>query len=427
MIVQNNRISWDTTVKHYVRKGLYSNLPTVLQKQIPKTNISRWKAETDHKYKGCQVAQFIAAELALLQRTGQSQNAKTVLEAYFKLSDTYHTIVANVKQIKSKIAIDKEKIVTTIEALKIHIPVKEAIKIFNISRATYQNYKTLVLNKCDASYFKWCLKHYPHQLLYQEINQIKKYLTNIDYKYWSKASVYLLALRNKDVSFCLATFYKYSKLLGFKSNRHLHPKLKYDSLKSYRPNQIWSADVTIYKTPDTTKHYIHFLMDHYSKMILGYSIEKSSSPNAIKKLLEKAYLKHKSDNSIKLVTDGGGENVNATVANFLKTTQPKIINLIAQKDITFSNSGIEALNKVIKHQFLLPQNLQNFKQLETALDHSVITYNFVRPQLALQGNTPQETFYGKAIDLKSHKTHFINQKAYRIEQNNKNKYSSCKI
>ncbi|QYS91879.1 hypothetical protein JJC04_04195 [Flavobacterium covae] len=40
----------------------------------------------------------------------------------------------------------------TIESIKNWISIDEAIKLFRISRATYQNYKIQVLNKCEASY-----------------------------------------------------------------------------------------------------------------------------------------------------------------------------------------------------------------------------------------------------------------------------------
>jgi putative transposase len=129
--------------------------------------------------------------------------------------------------------------------------------------------------------------------------------------------------------------------LGYDKSRHLQPKIKYSSLTSYKPNEIWCADVMILKTADGKKHYIHFLMDHYSKMILGYSVENSSSPKAIKNLLKEAYLKHKNETPITLVTDAGVENVNNTVQEFLSSTNPDIKHLIAQKDIPFSNSRID--------------------------------------------------------------------------------------
>jgi putative transposase len=417
------RISWDTAVKHYVRLGLYDTLPLNLKQKIPATNKSRWQNEPDSKYAGCEVANFINQEIELIKRTGESSTAKLVLQTYLQLSDTYHHIVGTIKGLKKQVANHKETIVNAIETAKDFVSVAVAIRFFNISRATYHNYKTLVINKCDASHFKWCLKQYPNQLLHQEIEQIKQYLTNEKYRFWSKASVYLLALREQNISFCLATFYKYSKLLGFTSRRHLQPKIKYNALKSTNPNQIWCADVTILKTLDHQKHYIHLLIDHFSRKILGYRAENSASPMAIKWLLKEAYTSYSDSNPIQFVTDAGVENLNTTVADFLQTTNKIIIHKVAQKDITQSNSQIEAVNKIIKHQFILPNQLPNREQLLLTLPVHINIYNSIRPQLVLGGNTPSETFAGKPIALSSYKTHFADQKTTRTTQN---KHNTCK-
>ncbi|MDI1307690.1 MAG: hypothetical protein PSX42_22980, partial [bacterium] len=58
----------------------------------------------------------------------------------------------------------------------------------------------------------------------------KKYMENKDYLNWSKSSVYLLALRGKEISFGLTTWYKYSKLLDYNTSRHLQSKIKYSPL-----------------------------------------------------------------------------------------------------------------------------------------------------------------------------------------------------
>jgi putative transposase len=92
-------------------------------------------------------------------------------------------------------------------------------------------------------------------------------------------------------------------------------------------------------------------MDHYSKMILGYRVENSSSPKAISHLLEQAYLEHKSKEPIAFVTDGGVENVNTTVQEFLTTTGKDIKHLIVQKDIPFSNSKLRRSIKVSNISF----------------------------------------------------------------------------
>ncbi|TEB40901.1 hypothetical protein D0809_28255, partial [Flavobacterium circumlabens] len=114
---------------------------------------------------------------------------------------------------------------------------------------------------------------------------------------------------------------------------------------------------------------------------------------------QKAYLKNKNNDLIQFITDGGIENVNSTVKDFIASTNDDIKHLIAQKDIPFSNSKIEAFNKIIKHQFLLPRNLENRKQLTEFLSEDVYAYNNVRPQFSLQGNTPEESFSGKPIAI----------------------------
>jgi|SRR5690554_2094472 len=120
---------------------------------------------------------------------------------------------------------------------------------------------------------------------------------------------------------------------------------------------------------------------------------------------------------------GGSENCNQTVNEYLKNTSIK--HLIAQKDIRFSNSTIEAFNKVIKHQFLLPQYLTGRKQLERALEQDIYTYNFIRPQLSLAGNTPEESYTGIPHDFQRFTVHFKQQKAIRTTQNQQNNCKLC--
>lgn len=114
------------------------------------------------------------------------------------------------------------------------------------------------------------------------------------------------------------------------------------------------------------------------------------------------------------------------IKEFLRTTNSDIKHLIAQKDIPFSNSIIEAFNKIIKHQFLLPRYLANKEQLETVLKIDVPTYNSIRPQLSLHENTPSEVFSGKPLDINHYKTHFGSQKILRMTQNRQNRCTECK-
>ena len=49
---------------------------------------------------------------------------------------------------------------------------------------------------------------------------------------------------------------------------------------------------------------------------------------------------------------------------------------------------IEAVNKVIKHQFLYPTKINNKSLLENIIQDSVDKYNSLKTQFSLSGNTP---------------------------------------
>ena len=419
------RRSWDTTVKHLARHRVLDDVLSPEQiTTIPRSNISRWKHESDNKYSFCEINKIVKEEVEFIKRFNQSSRIKCINKSYFKLCDTFHEVISKVKGVKSVIKKQKELVVNTIESIKDTISVDTALKVFNISRSTFEHYKSLVIHTCEASYFKWCTRRFPNQLLPKEVEMITNYMNHQTYKYWSKASIYLKAVRDKEIHFSMTTFYKYCQLLGFGKQTFKQKKDFYKPLRTSKPNELWCADVTIFKTIDHTKHYLHFLMDHYSKKILGYRIESSSSAQAITSLLKEATTKYEPD-KICFLTDGGSENVNSSVSNFL-TSQPfQTKHMIAQKDVVFSNSMIEALNKVIKQQFLYPLQILTRTSLEKILAEVVSVYNYERPQIHLQGNTPFETYNGTPIDFGRYTMDFFKQKQLRILENQKSKCKVC--
>ena len=80
-----------------------------------------------------------------------------------------------------------------------------------------------------------------------------------------------------------------------------------------------------------------------------------------------------SNGSCDLVTDGGPEN--KTIHEFTAETAVEIRRLVAQKDIIFSNSLIEFVNKTIKYRHLFQENLPDFSTTVKYLEHAIPTYN----------------------------------------------------
>jgi putative transposase len=52
-------------------------------------------------------------------------------------------------------------------------------------------------------------------------------------------------------------------------------------------------------------------------------------------------------------------------------------------------------------------------------------YNTMRPQMSLDGNTPEETFGGLSIDMSKYTHNFNEQKQLRLTQNKKSNCNVC--
>ncbi|MFT5891135.1 MAG: putative transposase [Dokdonia sp.] len=179
------RVSCDTSIKHITRHGLLQDILTKEQiALIPISNISRWKQESDNKYQYSEVNEILTQEVDLIKRLNQSSNLKKINQSYFNLIDTFHEVISKVKGIKTIIKDQKELMVNTIETVKDIVPIDTALKIFNISRTTFQHYKSIVIHRCESSYFHWCSRHFSHQLLSKEVTTIKSYMNNDNYKHW---------------------------------------------------------------------------------------------------------------------------------------------------------------------------------------------------------------------------------------------------
>ena len=96
------RKSYDTNIKHLARYGLLHNILTSEQlKEIPNSNISRWKNEAEDKYAYSELNEILKQEIELIKRINQSSKINRINESYFKLADTFHEVASKIKGVKS--------------------------------------------------------------------------------------------------------------------------------------------------------------------------------------------------------------------------------------------------------------------------------------------------------------------------------------
>jgi putative transposase len=246
-----------------------------------------------------------------------------------------------------------------------------------------------------------------------EVAKIKSYCEDEKYQYWPLASIFYQGLRDKVFEFRLSTFYKYAKIMGLsrKSKRNHRPT---KGLKSSKVNEYWNADITLYTTADNVRQCIYLVMDHFSKKILTFKVgDKVCSvirTETFKNAVD-SFLKQNSQEMTTLVVDGGPENCNANVDGYLESVKNILRKVVALKDIIPSNSPVEALDKVLKNNYLNKMSLANKEALIKVLKEVVEDYNN-RPHGSLLGFTPNEVYQNEKPE--------ISMNFHQARQNRKN-------
>ena len=94
--------------------------------------------------------------------------------------------------------------------------------------------------------------------------------------------------------------------------------------------------------------------------------------------------------------------------------------MVAQRDIDFSNSMIEAANKQLKYNFLYRHHIADYEALVKYVEQSVNDYNN-RPHHVLHGLTPLEVLQGKIPSSHAYPEQTQQSKATRLTENKKTK------
>lgn len=422
------RSSYDSFVIFLYNSGKEQLLPAEFRRSIPYSTQSVWRNIEYSKYKGAELRKEFEQPLDQAVLYKDYRELKSLHRAVTKIFILLYPVIDLVKTAVFNVKAHRELIIDTMLRFKDIVPVSTSIKLFRISRGTFQRWVLEVKVKCTGSFFHWCNKAYPMQLASREVNKIKQMLLDPGFAHWPVNSLAYYCSREGIVQASLSTWYKIRKLLDIKRTRY-KKITKRKGIVSVRPNEYWHMDVTRFTTDDNMLHYIYLLSDNFSKKILAWRVGLSLRMETAKELIRQAYEEAvftKDQPRVNLVVYGGTENHNHVVDEFIQSCTGKINKLTALKDIAFSNSPIEAINKLLKTYYLPPSSIANTTQLINRLEWFHEDFNTKRPQHALKGFTPDEVHSCQVppIDYKTLRKEAMIQ---RLELNRSNICEGCQI
>src|SRR5690606_19114115 len=133
------------------------------------------------------------------------------------------------------------------------------------------------------------------------------------------------------------------------------------------------------------------VIDNYSRRILGWCVEERLNPLNTFEVLSDAASALESGCPADVVMESGVENLNGIVDGFFDSG--KLRRVLAQVDVTFSNSLIEAWWRSVKHQWLYLHQLDSLTTVRRLVAFYVQQHNEVMPHSAFNGFTPDEVYF----------------------------------
>lgn len=387
---------YDSSVVFLYLMGKEDLLPAHFRKQIPYSTISSWRKTDSTSYLGHEFRYFFTEAFTgtevKLQVMQLKRTLMSVARSWITLS---HIILPLVKQSNN----NKEaqfKIITAIHYLKDQIGLDKALKLIGLSKPLYYQWVLEARFECFDSYTQLCSKRHPQQLQLKEVEKIKSMLTDPKTDHWPINSIQGDALRKKQLVASLYSWYKYARMWGIKK-KLIKKQRKTVGLIATCPNEYLHVDTTFYPLIDGKQVCISFVMDNYSKMILGYHVAASNTFDIVRRSLGnalKVIATHPKQKHSYLVTDGGKENHNQNIDDFIsKLSKHKITKIRALKDILFSNSPVEAVHRTIKGRYLKNRKFESIKALSNHLKWVVEDYNMLRPHYKHRPRTPYEVYF----------------------------------
>jgi len=149
------------------------------------------------------------------------------------------------------------------------------------------------------------------------------------------------------------------------------------------PSVVWQSDITYYRVGDKF-YYAVFIIDVYTKKIVGYEVSDNMRGTANVKALKMAL----QDNKAPKIhhSDRGSQYTYKSYTELLKSHTTTISMALSAQD----NAYAERINRTIKEEYLDHWKPQTFNQLKSQVNKAVKNYNNNRSHAHLEKRNPEE-------------------------------------
>ena len=248
--------------------------------------------------------------------------------------------------------------------------------------------------ECELQDQPSCPHDSPQRLTPEERREIRDMVTSPDYRHVPTGRLAMLAQRLGRVFASPSTWHRLVRVHGWRRPRlRLHPSKPRIGIRALKRDEIWHIDTTVIRLLEGSRVYLHAVIDNFSRRILSWCLNDTFDPGCSADLLVEAGAHLVQDEQPPtLLADGGVENYNKSVDAVVESGL--LTRVLAQTEISFSNSLIEAWWRGLKHQWLFLHQLDSLTKVRGLVGFYVAEHNERVPHSAFKGQTPDEMYIG---------------------------------
>lgn len=371
------------------------NLDLAARFGVPRSTARSWLRRGPQEVVRCDAFESDAKELGL--RVVQLDHRTQVLLAIIRLLLLLVRVSgARLDDTRIPNGSDKTTLMRGIQRAARVLPLHVALRVVGLRPARYHAWSRID-EPCKLDDRRSCPKTRPTRLTPAEVRAMHQMVTGLDFRHLSVRALALHAQRVGRVFAAPGTWLRQIREHGWlRPRRRVHPPKPKDGVRATRPNELWHIDVTIIRLLDGTRLYLHGVIDNYSRKLLAWQLTTKLEPTTTCRVLLAAG-KHLAGEVPTFVADSGIENVNGEVDELLDTG--RLRRVLAQVEVSYSNSMIEAWWRSLKHGCLYLHSLDSVAAVQRLVAFYVQQHNTIMPHSAFDGRTPDEVYFGSATNL----------------------------
>lgn len=200
-----------------------------------------------------------------------------------------------------------------------------------------------------------------------------------------------------------SSFYRVLKragLLKHRSKSRPREQRRPKDLIARHPNQVWSWDITYLKSPVKGQYfYLYLMMDVFSRMIVGWTVEEVESAEHAARLLDRACLEQGILKAqLTLHSDNGGPMKGATMLATLQNLG--VAPSFSRPSVSDDNPFSESLFKTLKYRPSYPDGaFASIEEARTWVEKFVVWYNTEHLHSGIRFVTPLSRHHGGDVAI----------------------------